>query len=74
MRATDDAPAQQPCALQDADVLGGGGKGHPEGRGQLAQGLLPVAEPAEDRPAGRMGQGGKRGPGLGNDLEPFGLI
>lgn len=59
MLAAYDASPHEPCPLQHFDVLGCGGKGHPQRRGQFAEVLLPVGEGTQDRPAGRMGQGMK---------------
>jgi hypothetical protein len=55
--AADDATADELGALEDADVLGGGGEGHFEGRGELAEILLVVGELAEDGATGRVGEG-----------------
>jgi len=57
MGAADDAAADELGAFEDADVLRGGGEGHLEGGGELAEVLLAVGgELAEDGAAGGVGE------------------
>src|SRR5262249_44793132 len=51
-----------------AHVLGGGGEGHPEGRGELAEVALPYGELLDDRAAGGVGQG------MEDEVKPGGSI
>jgi hypothetical protein len=53
-----------PSLSSHADVLGGGGEGHPERRGELAEIALPTGELPDDRAARGMGQG------MENPVEP----
>ena len=53
----DDAAADEFGPLQHAHVLGGGGEGHSEWRGELAEVALPAGELPDDRAAGGVGQG-----------------
>ena len=52
-----DAAADQFGALQHAHVLGGGGEGHLEGRGELAEVALADRKLANDRAPGGVGEG-----------------
>ena len=53
----DDAATHQRGTLQHADVLGGGGEGHPERRGELGEIALPAGELPDDRAARGVRQG-----------------
>jgi hypothetical protein len=59
MAASPDRAADEAGAFQNTDVLGRGGERHPIGRRQVAYGRLPLNEPLEHGPAGRVGQGMK---------------
>lgn len=48
--------ANQAAGFQDLEVLNNGGQAHPEWRGQLGDRRRPVAEPDQDRTAGRVGE------------------
>src|SRR5262249_44055760 len=63
-----DTPAHELGPLQHAHVLGGGGEGHPEGRGELAEVALAAGELPDDRTPGRVGQG------VEDDIEAGGSI
>ena len=51
-----DAPAHQPGALEEADVLGDGVERHVERRRQLGDARFAHGEPLEDGAAGLVGQ------------------
>src|SRR6478609_7723931 len=56
------APAgDQPCPFEHAKVLRDGGESHVERGGQLPHRRLALAEPRQDRPTGRVGEGGEGG-------------
>ena len=57
--AAGDTAAHEPGALQHADVLGGGGKRHPQRRCQLREVLLTRGQPTQDGPPRRVRQGMK---------------
>src|SRR6185295_7880532 len=62
------AARDQPGALQHLEVLGDRRKAHVEGFGQLGDRRLAQRQPSQDRPAGRIGKGRKRGAqGVGHD-------
>lgn len=61
MQAAEVLPPDHPATheigpLQHAHVLGRGGEGHAEGRGQFAQVPLPAGELPDDRASRRVGQ------------------
>lgn len=63
-----DAATHERGPFQHAHVLGGGGEGHPEGRGEFAEIALPAGELPDDRAAGGVGQG------VEDAVKPWGAI
>jgi hypothetical protein len=55
--ASHNAPADEAGPLEHADVLGGRGEGHPEGRGELGEGALSGGELPDDGAACGVRQG-----------------
>lgn len=68
MLSSDNATANELGPLQHSHVFGGGGEGHSEGRGELAEISLPARELPDDRAAGGVG---KR---VEDEVEPGGSI
>jgi hypothetical protein len=66
----------QARSLQYLQVLGNGGERHLEGGGKLRDRRLPIREPSQDRPAGRVGEGRERSVQhiRGHFIQPFGYL
>jgi len=56
-----DFALEEAGGFEHAEMLGDGGKGKGEGRGELGDGGLAVREAGEDGATGGVGQGGKGG-------------